>query len=76
MLRYWYMPEIEPKPVYIHLRPEDILTTLESEVLQLADRGELPCPKCGGTLFATRVVCEDYEGVVLKCLTGCQWQEM
>jgi hypothetical protein len=76
MLRYWCMPEAQPKPGFVHPRPEDILTTPEAEILQLADCGELPCPRCGETLSAERIVSEVYEGVVLTCLTGCGWREV
>jgi hypothetical protein len=69
------MPEIEPKPVVIYPRPEDILTSEEATILQRADRGELVCPRCGETLAAEKVVCAVYEGIVLTCRTGCGWQE-
>jgi hypothetical protein len=71
-----YMPEIETEPGLVEPRPEDILTTAEAEIQQLADRGQLPCPRCDKTLSAEKVVCEVYEGVVLSCLNGCGWREV
>jgi hypothetical protein len=71
-----YMPETEPEPVLVEPRPEDILTTMEAQIQQLADRGELPCPRCDQTLSAEKVVCEVYEGLVLTCLYGCGWREV
>ncbi len=70
-----YMPEIEMKPDLIEPRPEHILTTMEAEIQQLADRGQLLCPRCEKALSAEKVVCEVYEGMLLECLTGCGWRE-
>jgi hypothetical protein len=70
------MAETEPKAVVIHPQQEDIFTTGEAKIQQMADRGELLCPRCGETLAAEKVVCEVYEGVVLTCLTGCNWREL
>ena len=69
------MREVETRPILVEPRPEDILTSREAEILQLADRSELPCPRCGGTLVGERIVSEVYEGVMLTCLIGCQWRE-
>jgi hypothetical protein len=71
-----YMPETETEPVLVEPRPEDILTTGEAEIQQLADRGHLPCPRCSNALSAQKVVYEVYEGVVLTCLEGCGWREV
>jgi hypothetical protein len=71
-----HMPEIEPESVLVEPRPEDILTPMEAEIQQLADRGGLPCPRCSNALSAQKVVCEVYEGVVLTCLNGCGWREV
>ena len=70
------MPETETESVIVEPRPEDILTPMEAEIQQLADRGELLCPRCDQTLSAEKVVCEVYEGVVLTCLNGCGWREV
>ncbi len=76
MLRYRYMPETEPKPVCVYPRPEDILTTPEAELVQLADRGELPCPRCGEPLWGDKLIKEEfYEGIALLCLEGCGLRE-
>jgi hypothetical protein len=70
------MPETKPEPVLVEPRAEDILTTMEAEIQQLADRGQLPCPRCGQTLSAEKVVCNVYEGILLSCLNGCGWREV
>ena len=70
-----YMPETETKLALVEPRPEDILTTAEAKIQQLADRGQLPCPRCDQTLSAEKVVCDVYEGILLTCLNGCGWRE-
>jgi hypothetical protein len=70
------MPQTEPEPVLVEPRTEDILTIVEAEIQQLADRGELPCPRCDQTLSAEKVVCDVYEGILLTCLDGCGWREV
>jgi hypothetical protein len=69
------MAETKPDPVLIEPRPEDILTGMEARIQQLADRGQLPCPRCDKALAAEKVVCEVYEGIWLICLNGCGWRE-
>ena len=75
----WYyftymLQTIEAKPFYI--RPEDILTTTEAGILQLADRGDLFCPRCGNRLYGDKLVEEDlYAGIILVCLEGCGFRE-
>jgi hypothetical protein len=57
-------------------RPEDILTPSEAQVLHLADRGELPCPRCRQPLYGTKVIEPGlYEGIILICLAGCGFRE-
>jgi len=64
----------EVKPIII--RPEDILAPKEAETLQLADRGELLCPRCGQNLYSDKLIAEGiYEGVVLVCWRRCGWYE-
>ena len=70
------MLEIEMKPDLVEPRPEDILTPMEAEIQQLADRVGLPCPRCSEPLSAEKVVCEVYEGIWLMCLNGCGWREV
>ena len=57
----------EEAPHTVTRRPEEILTTLEAEVLQKAEAGVLPCPQCGRVLGAEMIVSADYEGVLLSC---------
>jgi hypothetical protein len=63
----------EVEPITIH--PEDILISSEAEILQLAYREELSCPRCGLALQGfKRIEPWIYEGVVLVCLGGCSWR--
>jgi hypothetical protein len=55
------------------VRPEDILTSREADLLQRADKGELPCPACGTPLRANVVRDDLCNGVVLFC--GCGFRE-
>jgi hypothetical protein len=51
-------------------RREDILTADQAELLQRAERGEVPCPNCGQPLYAQMVVStvpDLYAGVLLFC---------
>ena len=57
----------EKEPQSVTPRPEEILTTQEAEVLQKAEAGVLPCPRCGQMLRAEMIVSGDYEGVLLSC---------
>ncbi len=59
------MSELEPRVIIPRL--EDILTPEEAELIQQADRGELPCLTCGEPLQAGKVISEYYEGVILFC---------
>ena len=61
---WWYVRRRAP---FCYARPEHVLTTQEAEVLQKAEAGVLPCPRCGQTLRAEMIVSGDYEGVVLSC---------
>ena len=55
---------------------ETTLTSTEAQVLRLADRGELSCPRCGQKLWGNGVVAEGiYAGVVLVCLADCGFRE-
>ena len=66
----------EDEPRHIIPRPEDILSPEEAHLIQRAEREELPCPCCGETLAAAKVVGECYEGVVLYCLdNSCGYTE-
>ena len=58
-------------------RPEDILFPDEAELIQRADRGEIPCLTCGHPLQAEKVVSEYYVGVILFCPDGkCGYLEL
>ena len=62
---------------HVHPRPTDVLTATEAQVLQLADRGELSCPRCGRGLGGEKIIEPGvYEGIVLVCLAGCGFREM
>lgn len=77
MLRFEYMAKTETKPILVYPRPEDILTTSEAELLQLADRGELLCPRCGTSLSGDKFVEEGvYVGIELACLESCGFREI
>ena len=52
------------------VRSEDVLTSQEAEVLQRADKGELPCPRCRKPLRASVIRSDVYNGVVLSCECG------
>lgn len=57
-------------------RPKETLTEKEAEILQLVDRRELPCPRCGQSLYGQKLIeVGIYEDVVLVCLEGCDWRE-
>ena len=67
-------PEGEPRCVVP--RPEQILTPEEAELIQQAERKELPCLSCGEPLQAGKAVSECYEGVILYCLdSNCGYTE-
>jgi hypothetical protein len=69
------MSELEPRVIIP--RPEDILTPDEADLIQRADRGELPCLTCGEPLQAEKVISEYYEGVILFCPDGrCGYMEL
>jgi hypothetical protein len=58
------------------VRPENILTPSEAEVLQLADHEDLSCPRCALPLTGEKLIEERvYEDIVLVCLIGCGWRE-
>ena len=52
------------------VRPEDVLTSQEVDMLQRADKGELPCPECNEPLRASVIRSEVCNGVVLFCECG------
>ena len=53
-------------------RTENGLFELDRTVHQLADRGDLPCPRCGQPLSASHLNEPGiYAGVILICLRGC-----
>jgi hypothetical protein len=65
------------QPERIDPRPTDILTSNEAQVLQVADRAELACPRCGHVLGGAKTIEPGvYEGIVLVCLAGCGFREM
>ena len=72
-------PTAEATGDRVSVRSEDILTAEQTEVLQRADRGEIPCPHCGQPLSARMVVStmpDLYEGVHLFCRDGaCGFSE-
>jgi len=71
------LPDVEPRAKTIIPRPEDILTPEEAELIQQADREELPCLSCGEPLQAEKVVSKFYEGVILFCPDGsCGFTEL
>ena len=47
-----------------------ILTAEEVELIQRAERKELPCPDCEQPLGWVAMIAEEYEGLILVCL-GC-----
>ena len=62
------MQEVEPKCIVP--KPKDILTQTEADLLQRIDRGEIPCPCCGATMWGYKMVVEEYEGIILGCNCG------
>lgn len=57
------------------VRVEDVLTVKEAELLEAADKGDLPCPWCGRPLAGGFVYFEledddYYAGVRLSCSCG------
>lgn len=70
------MSEITEKKISARPQLEGIFTENKSKVLQLADRGELPCPRCKQPLYGQKLIeVGIYEDVVLVCLEGCGWRE-
>jgi hypothetical protein len=70
------VPETQSKSVLI--RSKDLLTPQQTEMLQKADRDELPCPRCGEPLQGEIVVTEAYTGLVLFCsdaVRSCGFRE-
>ena len=57
------------------LRPEDVLTDSELEILRQAGEQELPCPRCGLPLLGEFIYLaleddDQYAGVRLSCSCG------
>jgi hypothetical protein len=70
------MSETQPIEVKsITVRLEQVLTEEEAELIQKADRGELPCPRCASPLNAEKYATEIYTGVMLECLK-CEFREL
>lgn len=65
-------PLLPERKVRHELRPEDILTSEEAELLQRASRGELPCPQCSKPLQASVIRSDVYNGILLFCECGFQ----
>ena len=67
------MADSEVKRVIV--RPEQVLTPKEAGIIKLADRGDLPCPRCPeGILEGYKIVGEIYTGVMLWC-DSCRYFE-
>ncbi len=68
--------ERSPSSQYHHervrvVRPEDILTTAQAELLQKADAGLLVCPACGQSLRAMMAIAPEpdlYADVLIFCV--------
>ena len=69
------MAEFEPPMP--GMEPEEVLTAREAEIVEMADRGQLPCPCCGRALHASKVWSDVYEGIVLYCPDelNCKFRE-
>jgi hypothetical protein len=59
----------------ITVRPEQVLTEAEAQLMQKIDREELPCPRCASPLTGEKFVSEVYTGVMVECLK-CGFREL
>lgn len=70
------MSETEPSEVKsVTVRPEQVLTEAEAELMQKIDRGEMLCPRCERPLTGEKFVSEIYTGLIIECL-NCGFREL